>query len=204
MVARKKRTRKNSGEIAFALEDTRIAVDNLCDAVKRSRKGVGQRVQTELDVLAETVNRTQDQLVRLKPEQISGLRVGSAHAELDAVILHTEQAAGDFLLAVEELEAIAETLPKKKAAAIQVITTRMLEASTFQDISGQRLDKAKKEIAEIDTCVAALLSVLGHEVEVEEPDPDKEMTEDDLLNGPQHEGVGSSQDDVDALLASFD
>ena len=80
----------------------------------------------------------------------------------------------------------------------------MLEASTFQDISGQRLDKAKKEIKEIDTCVAAVLAVLGHEVQAEQPSPDQILSEDDLLNGPQHEGMGSSQEDVDALLASFD
>ena len=204
MVARKKRKVKDQGNISFALEDTRVAVSNLFNAVRRSRKGVGHRVQEELDLLVETVNRTQEDLISLKPEQISGLRVGSAHAELDAVIRHTEQAAGDFLLAVEELETIAETLPKKKAAQIREVTTRMLEASTFQDISGQRLDKAKKEIKEIDSCVASLLAVLGHEVEAEPLVQGQESSDDDLLNGPQHEGMGSSQEDVDALLASFD
>ncbi|MBT3700711.1 MAG: chemotaxis protein CheZ [Alphaproteobacteria bacterium] len=204
MVTRKKRVNKGQGNIAIALEDTRVVVGNLSDAVRRSRKGVGQRVQEELDLLVETVNRTQEDLVRLKPEQITGLRIGSAHAELDAVIRHTEQAAGDFLLAVEELEIIAESLPKKKAAQIREVTTRMLEASTFQDISGQRLDKAKKEIKEIDSCVASLLAVLGHEVVVEEQVPDQVLSDDDLLNGPQHEGMGSSQEDIDALLASFD
>jgi chemotaxis protein CheZ len=204
MVARKKRLVKDQGNISFALEDTRVAVSNLFDAVRRSRKGVGQRVQEELDLLVKTVDRTQEALVRLKPEQISGLRVGSAHAELDAVIRHTEQAAGDFLLAVEELEIIADSLPKKKAALIREVTTRMLEASTFQDISGQRLDRAKKEIKEIDTCVASLLAVLGHDVEAEEQVQDQALSDDDLLNGPQHEGMGSSQEDVDALLASFD
>ena len=204
MVTRKKRVNKGQGNIAIALEDMRVVVGNLSDAVRRSRKGVGQRVQEELDLLVETVNRTQEDLVRLKPEQITGLRIGSAHAELDAVIRHTEQAAGDFLLAVEELEIIAESLPKKKAAQIREVTTRMLEASTFQDISGQRLDKAKKEIKEIDSCVASLLAVLGHEVVVEEQVPDQVLSDDDLLNGPQHEGMGSSQEDIDALLASFD
>lgn len=204
MAGRKKRAGKSQANIAFALEDTRVAVKNLDDAVRRSRKGVGRRVQEELEALVETVSKTQEELVRLKPEQISGLRVGSAHAELDAVIRHTEQAAGDFLLAVEELDLIADTLPKKKAAQIREVTTRMLEASTFQDISGQRLDKAKKEIKEIDTCVAAVLAVLGHEVQAEQPSPDQILSEEDLLNGPQHEGMGSSQEDVDALLASFD
>ena len=204
MVTRKKRVNKGQGNIAIALEDTRVVVGNLSDAVRRSRKGVGQRVQEELDLLVETVNRTQEDLVRLKPEQITGLRIGSAHAELDAVIRHTEQAAGDFLLAVEELEIIAESLPKKKAAQIREVTTRMLEASTFQDISGQRLDKAKKEIKEIDSCVASLLAVLGNEVVGEEQGPDQVLSDDDLLNGPQHEGMGSSQEDIDALLASFD
>ena len=203
MASRKNAGSQSEGGIALALADTRKAVESLNAAVRRSRKGVGKRVQEELDQLTQTVARTQDELVSLKPEQISGLRVGSAHAELDAVISHTERAAGDFLEAVEELEEIAGSLPKKKAESIRTITTRMLEASTFQDISGQRLDKAKKEIREIDDCISAVLAVLGHDVEAEEVD-ETIQTDDDLLNGPQHEGAGSSQEDVDALLASFD
>ena len=204
MGTRKKRVDRRQDGSTVALDDTRAAVAGLVDAVARSRKGVGKRVQTELDRLVETVNGTQQELVRLKPEVISGLRVVSAHAELDAVIRHTEQAAGDFLQAVEELEEIADTLPKKKAAQIRDITTRMLEASTFQDISGQRLDKAKQEITKIDACVAAVLAVLGHETEAELPEQSGALSDEDLLNGPQQEGMGSSQEDVDALLASFD
>ena len=139
MVARSKRNAKKVEETAFALDDTRVAVDNLVDAVRRSRKGVGKKVQEELDHLVQTVSNTQSEIVDLKPEQISGLRVGSAHAELDAVITHTEQAADNFLQAVEELEVLADSLPKKKASEVREITTRMLEASTFQDISGQSI-----------------------------------------------------------------
>jgi chemotaxis protein CheZ len=204
MAVRDDQTDEGQGDIAFALEDICLAVDSLFDAVRRSRKGVGQRVQSDLDSLASTVNRTRDELVRLKPEQISGLRVHSAHAELDAVIRQTEEAAGDFLQAVEELDEIADTLPKGKASKVRAVTTRMLEASTFQDISGQRLDKAKNEIREIDNCILAVLEVLGHEVPAELPVQDEVLSEEDLLNGPQQEGEGSSQADVDALLASFD
>jgi chemotaxis protein CheZ len=204
VVARSKRNAKKVEETAFALDDTRVAVDNLVDAVRRSRKGVGKKVQEELDHLVQTVSNTQSEIVDLKPEQISGLRVGSAHAELDAVITHTEQAADNFLQAVEELEVLADSLPKKKASEVREITTRMLEASTFQDISGQRLDKAKKEIQAIDACVASILAVLGHNVAAEQLSRTEISGEEDLLNGPQHEGMGSSQEDVDALLASFD
>ena len=45
MAGRKKRAGKSQANIAFALEDTRVAVKNLDDAVRRSRKGVGRRVQ---------------------------------------------------------------------------------------------------------------------------------------------------------------
>ena len=204
MAGRDKRANKGAAITPYALEETRVAVESLMAAVRRSRKGVGDRVQEELENLLSNVSQTQDELVRLKPEKISGLWVGSVQAELDAVIKHTENAADDFLQAVEDLQLIAASLPKKKANQIQEVTTRMLEASTFQDISGQRLNNAKSEVREIDNCVAAVFAVLGHEVEAEAPKEAAVLSDEDLLNGPQQEGAGSSQDDVDALLASFD
>ncbi len=150
------------------------------------------------------VAKTRSEIVDLKPEEIPGWRVEEAQYELDAVIKHTEDAAECFLSAAEELERLADSLPKKKAAQVRDVTTKIFEASTFQDISGQRLVNAKRVLGEIDSCVAGVLTALGHSVEAAMEEPVEINSDADLLHGPQHVEDIPSQEDVDALLASFD
>ena len=64
----------------------------------------------------------------------------------------------------------------------------------------------------IEEKIDALVEAFGSEIEKyksENPSPTdddapKVITDDDLLEGPQLEGQGRSQEDIDALLASFD
>jgi chemotaxis protein CheZ len=192
----------NGGRTALA--QAQDAVNGLVGAVRRSRKGVGQRVQSEIEHLSKVVEKTSGKIIKLRPEEIPGWRLDAARNELDAVIQHTEAAASDYLSAAEELDAIADTLPKKKAELLRSVTTKMYETSTFQDISGQRLVNAKNTLAEIDNCVTGVLKALGHETTADEPPANDVRDESDLLNGPQMQGSGVSQEDVDALLESFD
>ncbi len=180
------------------------AVDEVVCAVGRSRLGVGQRVLAQIESLSTIVGKASAKIVRLHPEDITGWRLEAARKELDAVIQHTEEAASNFLSAAEELDAIADTLPPKKAELLRNVTTKMYETSTFQDISGQRLNNAKQELANIDKSVAGLLKAIGHETRAVLPASDKVRSEADLLNGPQFQDAATSQEDVDALLESFD
>jgi len=201
---RKSRNTAHKNGARVALAPTQAAVEDLHDAVRRSRKGVGQRVQSEIERLSDVVDKTSSKIVNLRPEEIPGWRIEAAKNELDAVIRHTEEAASEYLSAAEELDVIAESLPRKKADALRDLTMRMYETSTFQDISGQRLNNAKDALGEIDKCVAALLKALGHEVRADAPPKAEVLSEDDLLNGPQMQDAATSQEDVDALLESFD
>jgi len=180
------------------------AVDELVCAVDRSRLGVGQRVQSQIESLSTIVGKASAKIARLSPEEITGWRVEKAQKELDAVIQHTEEAASNFLSAAEELDAIADTLPRKKADMLRNVTKQMYETSTFQDISGQRLNNAKQELANIDESVSGLLKAIGHKVKAAPPAHGKVQSEADLLNGPQFQDAATSQEDVDALLESFD
>ena len=89
-------------------------------------------------------------------------------------------------------------------------TSLIYEACGFQDITGQRLGKAEKALREIEITAGALLETLGGEIEATSRRPrikktyDASSSDDDLLQGPHLEGEGTSQAEVDALLASFD
>jgi chemotaxis protein CheZ len=92
-------------------------------------------------------------------------------------------------------------------ALLDQITTnanQVFEACAFQDITGQRVNKVARSITYVEERVDALINLFGAEqvaeVEVVVP-PDQEKTADEeLISGPQLDGKGLSQDDIDQLF----
>lgn len=111
----------------------------------------------------------------------------AALAEIEAVKSETF-AAADRLL--ESIDAALALMPKVRNAdaaamdALQAVLCDMLEAMTFQDITGQRL-----------TRIASLLNGLAAAT-----GDAKVPSELSLENGPALPGGGVSQDDADALM----
>jgi len=78
----------------------------------------------------------------------------------------------------------------------------VFEACSFQDITGQRVARVAKSITFVEERVESLKFLLGEEelakVDVATED---ELPEDaKLLNGPQLNGQGLSQNDIDSLF----
>ncbi len=90
--------------------------------------------------------------------------------------------------------------------AIQSGVTKVYEACSFQDLTGQRISKIVKSLREIENKVTAILEVLGDKMgDVETRSAGDTRTGDAaLMNGPQLPGQAISQDDIDKLLADLD
>jgi chemotaxis protein CheZ len=76
-------------------------------------------------------------------------------------------------------------------------------------VTGQRITKVVKALKHIEDRVDGLVAAFGDEIaKYREAHPKqegpKEITDKDLLNGPQLPDNAGKQDDIDALLASFD
>lgn len=163
----------------------------------------------EVNEMLEFISRARDELATMRPRTITDRHIPSARDELDAVVKHTESAAGQIMDAADELGSIADTLEEPHKATIADLSTRIFEASSFQDITGQRVTKVVSVLQHIEQRLAALAEVIGdhevHDENIEVFDETGEVVnEDALTHGPQLDGKGNSQDDIDALLASFD
>jgi chemotaxis protein CheZ len=106
-------------------------------------------------------------------------------------------------------------LAPDQADVLSKAVTRIYEACSFQDITGQRISKVVTVLQNVETRVDALLSAFGTEggtaasetaASAEEPAATEPAanSDEDLMSGPQLPGTGNSQEDIDALLASFD
>jgi chemotaxis protein CheZ len=95
---------------------------------------------------------------------------------------------------------------------LQGAVTRIYEACSFQDITGQRIGKVVTALKAIEGRIASVVSAASGmpgpnaaPAPVAAPAQDNKRTEGEkLANGPQLPGAGVSQSEIDRLLASFD
>jgi chemotaxis protein CheZ len=83
--------------------------------------------------------------------------------------------------------------------------TKILEACSFQDITGQRINKVVKSIKQIDEKISRLMGVLEEKIPGLPSTVLQDTRQGDakLLNGPQMPDKAISQDDIDKLLADL-
>lgn len=161
-------------------------------------------LRRELSDLVRFIEDTRREVAAIRTDDIRG-HLPQAKDELDAVVAATEEAAGTFLGAAEQLSELAEKPEAATGDVLRGIATSIYEASSFQDITGQRISKVIKAIRHIEDRIGALAHMADG---APPPPPPAEDVNGDpdakLLHGPQLEGLGNSQDEIDALLASFD
>jgi len=194
--------RHEHGE-SVELDDIVGVVESLIETMEGDITGVQVRVRSELHGLIEYIQQAKTEIAALSPGEIHDQHIPVATDELDEVVKATEEATGAILDAAEELENLAGELSGEAAEKITEITTKIYEASNFQDITGQRITKVVATLKFVEERVERMMEILGGEesfkdIEVPEEavdDPDKA-----LLQGPQKEGEGVSQADIDALF----
>ena len=191
-----------------------IAVDEIADVVASILSTLhgdvsmlDLRVYRELDELASYIHNAREEIVALCPDDIRQEHLPAATDQLDAIVEATEEATGTILDAAEKIEAEAS---KHDAPAITEQVVRIFEACSFQDLTGQRIGKVVTALKHIEDRLDRMVEVFGAEVRMARKDAapatkePKTNDEKALLNGPQLPNEANRQDEIDALLASFD
>lgn len=151
----------------------------------------------ELHELGRTVARAKAEIAALSVDDITGRHIPSATDELDAIVQHTADATNEILDACERIEGIQAKVGKRNGEALAAEVTRIYEACSFQDITGQRIAKVVSALKAIEARIAAATS--GAPAEEAGPVTDGRR----LAEGPQLPAAATSQDEIDRLLAEF-
>lgn len=158
----------------------------------------------ELEALGREVRRAKSEIAAMQVEDITASHIPTATDELDAVVAHTATATNEILDSCEILERLQPRLSIEDATELSGAVTRIYEACSFQDITGQRIGKVVSALKAIERRVAAVTTSFGR-AEQESLAPAAPPTEgESLANGPQLPGNAASQQEVDRLLASFE
>jgi chemotaxis protein CheZ len=159
----------------------------------------------EVEDLARTISVAKSEIAALRVDDITGHDIPFATDELDAIVDHTAQATHAILESCETLDAVADTISGDPAARLQDATTKIYEACSFQDITGQRITKIVTTLKTIEQKVAHIISTFGPELANAALPPSRAASdEEQLLNGPQLPEHAMDQSDIDKLLASFE
>jgi chemotaxis protein CheZ len=159
---------------------------------------------TEVEALGRTIASAKAEIAALRVDDITDNDIPFATDELDAIVEHTATATNAILGSCETLDDVGNSLTGEAAAKLQDATTRIYEACSFQDITGQRISKVVATLKTIEVKVAQILATFGGGERVVPVEMTAKPVEIELLNGPQHPSVAMGQSDIDKLLASFE
>jgi chemotaxis protein CheZ len=183
--------------------------------VMKSVKGKAPRTAdlfAELEGLAKYIQNAKKEIAALSPDEVKNEYLPTASGELDAIIKATADATNAIMDSTELIEEVQSKLSGEDAEKLMTATTGIYEACGFQDITGQRITKVVNTLREIEIKVDGLVSVFADNSSGANKKPkkkpsvknQKQVTDEDLLNGPQASDKAKSQAEIDALLASFD
>jgi chemotaxis protein CheZ len=125
----------------------------------------------ELEALGREVARAKSEIAALRVDDINASHIPTATDELDAVVSHTATATNEILDCCETLEGLQARLSGADAEALSGAVTRIYEACSFQDITGQRIGKVVAALKSIEKRVTAVTASFGRGGPVEDDPP---------------------------------
>ena len=189
-----------------SLVDIMGMAELLASALQPYFKKLDTAIYGEFRQIAQYIEKTKNEIGSLQANDMSENRIPEAGMELDAVVKATESATDQIM---ESAETIMAAEPGDSDAYQETVNgevMKIFEACSFQDITGQRITKVVDTLNFIDDRLSRFATTFGVEDnEAELSDEEKareERKEKQILHGPQMDGGGVAQDDIDAMFSS--
>jgi len=161
--------------------------------------------------MVRSIGKAKTELAAIKHPMVEDDRIKSASSELDEIVIATETATQDILRSTEHIgELLDEILARNptdeklfgltEEAGQELVN--IMESCSFQDITGQRVNKVVKTIQFIQDRILAMIGIWGADAFADLPVKEQEESTGDeaLLSGPATGNEGLNQADIDALF----
>jgi len=172
-----------------------------------------EQLRAEVMGLVQYIRRFREEIAQMVTRDGERTRFQSMSEQLDEILEATEGATHSILERVENVDGLVEQIKASddKAARdalcdkVSEETMQVMEACTFQDITGQRVTKIVRSMQFVEERVNSMVSLWGSEA-IEETaatygNTDGRDGDEKLLNGPALPSETSiSQDEIDKLF----
>jgi chemotaxis protein CheZ len=157
-----------------------------------------EEIAAERRDLLRYVKALRKAIAELRPAEMRMKSLPTAMTEIGAIVETTEAAANEIMASVEDIMQLAPEMEEEHRAIVEEKCLAVMAACSFQDLTGQRINKIVEMLLKLEGKVATLDELLG---EGEEPEEEPVEEGKVLLNGPALPGEGVDQDEIDKLFA---
>lgn len=161
-------------------------------------------VARELAAVADYIRHLKREIGALRVNELCRDRIPMAHQELGSVVAATASATHTIMAAAEEILGSDEASLDRYRDRVETKLLEIFEACAFQDITGQRIAKVLEALAQLERRLGRFASAVKVRDGAGTPDPEESLRaarrEVLLLHGPQRDGQGIRQDDIDKLF----
>jgi chemotaxis protein CheZ len=158
-----------------------------------------------LAAVADYIARVKQEIGALRVNELCRDRIPSANEELGTVVRTTASATHDIMAAAEEILGADDTSLEGYRARVEAKMLAIIEACSFQDITGQRIAKVVEALGQLERRLERFANALhvrdGADGPADPEDARRDARRERLmLHGPAAEGQGIAQDDIDKLF----
>ncbi len=178
-----------------------------------SKAELDRRLHSEVRSLIHYITRLREEIAGIAREQDDQTAFDGMADRLDAIVDSTADATDSILTAMEGIDEVVEKLRAHPEAAeidalcdkISEKTMATMEACSFQDLTGQRINKIVSSLKFVEQRVNSMAEICGRD-EILELGKDMKGTPEQVdggvvLDGPQRAEDAISQDEIDNLFS---
>lgn len=164
-----------------------------------------KRIASEVEAVGDYVTRLRKEIARLRLNQILTKSIPSCRNDLSGARSATEEATHTIMSASEAVLGSTQTDFDAYRVEVEAALLEILQACSFQDLTGQRLTRALEAIAQIEkrlqrfaknVRIADAAEIFDRTAIVQEA-----RRETLLVEGPQDFGKAIHQSDIDKLFS---
>ncbi len=186
------------------LVDVLALAEIMMGSIQGFFSSIDTEVYSEFREIASHISSMKSDIAALQPNDLKLEKMPRAGKELDAIVKSTEEATNTIMTSAESIMAADTSDPAAYQTAVNDEVMKIFEACSFQDITGQRISKVIETLQFIESRIDRLVDTMGvsdGDAALSDEEQERQDRKDDqLLNGPQLDGEGTSQDDIDALF----
>jgi chemotaxis protein CheZ len=161
-------------------------------------------VVRELSAVADYIRHIKREIGALQANELYRDRIPRVHEDLGSVVRATASATNAIMGAAEDILGSEEASIERYRERVQSKLVEIFEACAFQDITGQRIARALDALGYLEKRLGRFASAVNARDSEPAPDPEEALRQARrellLLNGPQDDGLGAAQDDIDQMF----
>lgn len=179
--------------------------------MKKTKKEMTRdQLEEEIERIAQYIADAKLEIVAIAPptpDEGNDKHVAGAAIQLNEVVKDTEVATNSIMDKADAVMALSgQVADADISAKLMEHAVGILEACSFQDITGQRIRKVMATLEQIELRLSRLIKLFGGtlpEGVVVAPLVTKtQRADEDLMSGPQLSNSKPTQDDIDKLFSS--